>query len=313
MQATVTVTPGSTSTTGVELVYTSVCKNNGPQSAINASCVVTAPANAQTNCSAVSPVASLPSGESITCTTKLTPSDAGDYAVSAATSNDLYDTAPGNNTATKTVKVNTPAELNITKTLAQVNGAAVPDNYAAKIGDTLTYNLRVTNAGGTASTMELTETVPEGTKFVGGGASNPDQGWSLAPNACDAAASTCTQSVTVPAQNAGAPGDQSVQFTVEVLAPATSSGKIINTVISDVPAACAAGGCTAETVNAVADMQAQITTIPSGAVVVGQSMTISGQCVNNGPVDAINASCVMTVNNAVKALLQRAAPTLIWR
>ncbi|WP_256460978.1 DUF11 domain-containing protein [Comamonas sp. B21-038] len=297
MQATVAVTPGPTSTTGVELVYTSVCKNQGPQSALNASCIVTAPANAVTTCAPVSPAATLESGESITCTTKFTPSDAGDYAVSVATSNTLYDPAAGNNTATKTVKVNTPAELNIAKTLAQVNGAAVPDNYAAKIGDTLTYHLRVTNAGGTASTLELTETVPEGTRFVGGAAANPDQGWSLAPHACDAAASTCTQSVTVPAQSAGAPGEQTVQFTVEVLAPATSSGKIINTVTSDVPAACAAGGCTAETANAVADMQAQITTIPSGAVVVGDSVTITGQCTNNGPVEAVNASCVMTVNN----------------
>ncbi len=297
MQATVAVTPGPTSTTGVELVYTSVCKNQGPQSALNASCIVTAPANAVTTCAPVSPVATLESGESITCTTKFTPSDAGDYAVSVATSNTLYDPAAGNNTATKTVKVNTPAELNIAKTLAQVNGAAVPDNYAVKIGDTLTYHLRVTNAGGTASTLELTETVPEGTRFVGGAAANPDQGWSLAPHACDAAASTCTQSVTVPAQSAGAPGEQTVQFTVEVLAPATSSGKIINTVTSDVPAACAAGGCTAETANAVADMQAQITTIPSGAVVVGDSVTITGQCTNNGPVEAVNASCVMTVNN----------------
>ncbi|MGE8448863.1 MAG: hypothetical protein ACN6O1_21855, partial [Comamonas sp.] len=97
--------------------------------------------------------------------------------------------------------------------------------------------------------------------------------------------------------SAGVPGEQTVQFTVEVLAPATSSGKIINTVTSDVPAACAAGGCTAETANAVADMQAQITTIPSGAVVVGDSVTITGQCTNNGPVEALNASCVMTVNN----------------
>ncbi|WP_429952027.1 prealbumin-like fold domain-containing protein [Comamonas sediminis] len=297
MQATVAVTPGPTSTTGVELVYTSVCKNQGPQSALNASCIVTAPANAVTTCAPVSPVATLESGESITCTTKFTPSDAGDYAVSVATSNTLYDPAAGNNTATKTVKVNTPAELNIAKTLAQVNGAAVPDNYAAKIGDTLTYHLRVTNAGGTASTLELTETVPEGTRFVGGAAANPDQGWSLAPHACDAAASTCMQSVTVPAQSAGVPGEQTVQFTVEVLAPANSSGKIINTVTSDVPAACAAGGCTAETANAVADMQAQITTIPSGAVVVGDSVTITGQCTNNGPVEALNASCVMTVNN----------------
>ena len=298
MQATVTVTPGMTSTTGVELIYTSICKNNGPQTALNAACVVTAPASAVTTCTPTTPAATLASGDSITCTTKLTPSAASDYAVSVSTSNDLYDGAPGNNTATRTVKVNTPAELNIAKTLAQVNGAAVPANYAAKIGDTLTYHLRVTNAGGTASTMELTETVPEGTKFVGGGASNPDQGWSPAPQACDAAASTCTQSLTVPAQSAeGVAGEETVAFTVEVLAPATSSGKIINTVTSDVPAACAAGGCTAETANAVADMQAQITTIPSGAVVVGQSITITGQCTNNGPVEALNASCVMTVNN----------------
>uniref|UniRef100_UPI0003956CC9 DUF11 domain-containing protein n=1 Tax=Comamonas sp. B-9 TaxID=1055192 RepID=UPI0003956CC9 len=297
MQATVTVTPGTTSTTGVELIYTSICKNNGPQTALNAACLVTAPAGVQTICAPTTPAATLASGDSITCTTKITPSAAGDYAVSVATSNDLYDGAPGNNTATRTVKVNTPAELNIAKTLAQVNGAAVPANYAAKIGDTLTYQLRVTNAGGTASTLVLTETVPEGTQFVGGIAPNESQGWSQAP-VCEAAGSTCEQSVTVPAQSAeGVAGEQTVQFTVEVLAPATSSGKIINTVTSDVPAACAAGGCMAETANAVADMQAQITTIPSGAVVVGQSVTISGQCTNNGPAEALNASCVMTVNN----------------
>ncbi|MEG2863478.1 MAG: hypothetical protein RR899_15030 [Comamonas sp.] len=302
MQATVTVTPGNTSTTGIELIYTSVCKNNGPQSAINASCVVTAPAGAVTTCTPTTPAATLASGSSITCTTKLTPSAAGDYAVSVATSNTLYDAAMGNNTATTTVKVNTPADLRIVKSLAQVNGAAVPANYAAKIGDTLTYNLLVTNAGGTASTTVLTETVPEGTRFVGS-AADPSQGWSAAPLACDAAASTCTQSVVVPAQSAeGVAGEQTVQFSVEVLAPATTNGKISNTVGSDMPAACAAGTCAVETANAVADMQAQITTIPAGAVVVGQSVTITGVCTNNGPVDAVNASCEMIVNNGASTV-----------
>ncbi|MEG0112461.1 MAG: hypothetical protein RR749_08730, partial [Comamonas sp.] len=202
MQASVTVSPGNTSTTGVELTYTSICKNNGPQSAINASCAVTAPAGAVTTCTPTTPAATLASGSSITCTTKLTPSATGDYAVSVATSNTLYDAATGNNSATTTVKVNTPAALRIVKSLAQVNGAAVPANYAAKIGDTLTYNLVVTNSGGTSGTTVLTETVPAGSKFVGGGSSNPTQGWSPAPQACEAAASTCTQSVSVPAQSA---------------------------------------------------------------------------------------------------------------
>ena len=47
----------------------------------------------------------------------------------------------------------------------------------------------------------------------------------------------------------------------------------------------------------LADMQAQITNIPASAVVVGQSVTITGVCTNKGPVDAVNASCEMTVNN----------------
>ena len=145
-----------------------------------------------TTCTPTSPAATLASGSSITCITKLTPSVVGDYAVSVATSNTLYDPATGNNSATTTVKVNTPAALRIVKSLAQVNGAAVPNNYAAKIGDTLTYAMLVTNTGGTAGTTVLTETVPEGTKFVGV-SSNPSQGWSQAPQACAVAASTCTQ------------------------------------------------------------------------------------------------------------------------
>ncbi|GAB2832719.1 hypothetical protein GCM10027276_38790 [Comamonas piscis] len=299
MQASVTVTPGTTSTTGIELTYTAICKNNGPQAALNASCVVTAPAGASTAiCTPSSPAASLASGDSISCVTKLTPSTAGDYAVSVASSNNLYDAAAGNNSASTTVKVNTPAALNIVKSLAQVNGAAVPANYAAKIGDKLTYAMLVTNAGGTSGTTVLTETVPEGTQFVGGVAPNESQGWSLTPQACLAAASICTQSVTVPAQSAeGVAGEQTVQFTVEVLAPATSNGKITNTVASDIPAACASGTCSEETANAVADMQAQITSIPASAVVVGQSVTITGVCTNNGPTNAVNASCAMTVNN----------------
>ena len=173
MQASVTVTPGTTSTTGVELTYTAICKNNGPQAALNASCVVTAPAGASAAiCTPASPAATLASGDSITCVTKLTPSTAGDYAVSVATSNDLYDAAPANNTANTSVKVNTPAALNIVKSLALVNDAAVPADYVAKIGDKLTYAMLVTNAGGTSGTTILTETVPEGTQFVGGIAPN---------------------------------------------------------------------------------------------------------------------------------------------
>ncbi|QMV75183.1 DUF11 domain-containing protein [Comamonas piscis] len=297
MQATVTVTPGTTSTTGIELTYTAICKNNGPQAALNASCVVTAPANAVTTCTPTSPAATLASGSSITCTTKLTPSTAGDYAVSVATSNNLYDRDTANNTATTTVKVNTPAALNIVKSLVQVNGAAVPASYATKIGDKLTYAMLVTNTGGTAGTTVLTETVPEGTKFVGGNAPDLTQGWSEVPQKCDAAGTSCEQSVNVPAQTAEGPGEKTVEFTVEVIAPATSNGKITNTVASDIAAACAGNACSVETDNAVADMQAQITSIPAGAVVVGDSVTITGVCTNNGPANAVNASCEMTVNN----------------
>ncbi|WP_043338336.1 DUF11 domain-containing protein, partial [Comamonas sp. B-9] len=184
-----------------------------------------------------------------------------------------------------------------------VNGAAVPANYAAKIGDTLTYAMVITNTGGTAGTTVLTETVPEGTQFVGGSAPDVTQGWSQTTQGCGVAASTCTQSLTVPAQSAeGVAGEQTVRFTVEVLAPATSNGKITNTVSSDIAAACASGTCSAETANAIADMQAQITNIPASAVVVGQSVTITGLCTNNGPVSAVGASCQMAVQNGAASV-----------
>ena len=92
-------------------------------------------------------------------------------------------------------------------------------------------------------------------------------------------------------------GAQTVQFTVEVITPATANGKITNTVLSDVATACAGTNCNVETANAVADMQAQITSIPATAVVVGQSVTITGTCTNNGPANAASASCAMVVSN----------------
>ena len=303
MQAVVTgVTTGET---GTPIVLTSTCKNNWLQVATNASCTVTGSATtvpgAVTTCTPASPQASLIKDASIVCTTTFTPTAAGTYTVTAVTGADQYDPNTGNNSQTHSVTVNTPAALAVVKTLIAVNGAAVPANYAAQIGDKLTYDIAVSNTGGTAGSTMLTETVPAGTSYIGA-ASAPGEGWSTAPAAdvCDAAASSCKQSVSVAAQVGSTVTTEHVKFTVQVQAPMTSAA-ISNTVASDAAGSCTASSCTAEVNSAVVDMTAVITQMPSAPLVIGSPVQITGVCTNKGPVVAVNASCDMTVNTVLKA------------
>ena len=130
------------------------------------------------------------------------------------------------NTATSSVgtcsascSVTTPivAELSTTKTLLTVNGAA--PGASVKAGDVLVYQLAVVNSGGTAGSTTLGEAVPLNTAYSG----VAGEGWG---GTCAAAASTCTQAVTVPATTT-----INKTFTVTVAA-GVSGTSIINTATS---------------------------------------------------------------------------------
>src|ERR671934_13666 len=74
------------------------------------------------------------------------------------------DPTPGNNSATETTKVNTSADLSVTKSDS-------PDPVLA--GNNITYTLTVNNAGPSDATgVSLSDPIPAGTSFVsatGGG------------------------------------------------------------------------------------------------------------------------------------------------
>ena len=87
-------------TPGAPMSVTSVCVNNGPSVAQNASCVVTgAPAGAVTTCTSASPVASLAVGAMISCTTTFTPANATTITLTTTAASNTPDSNPANNVA----------------------------------------------------------------------------------------------------------------------------------------------------------------------------------------------------------------------
>jgi uncharacterized repeat protein (TIGR01451 family) len=122
-----------------------------------------------------------------------------------------------------------PATITTTKKLALINGVTAIAGATVKAGDILTYDIVSTNASGTAGATTLTEKVPLNSTY-----SLTTEGWSAT---CAAAASTCTQLVSVA-------GNSSVikAFTVKVDAslPVTATS-IANVVTSSADSLCV--GC----------------------------------------------------------------------
>jgi uncharacterized repeat protein (TIGR01451 family) len=115
----------------------------------------------------------------------------------------------GNSTVTNP----TPADLTTTKTLASVNGNPAPGQTMLP-GEVLTYDITVTNHGGTPATPTLTDRVPANTTYTG-----PEtEGWGPSCVALPAspAGTPCTQVVAVPAATAAGLGKATVHFTVKV-------------------------------------------------------------------------------------------------
>ncbi|MBB5019097.1 putative repeat protein (TIGR01451 family) [Chitinivorax tropicus] len=121
----------------------------------------------------------------------------------------------------------------VTKALGSVNGNPVPANYQIKPGDTLTYQINVTETTGQgAVSTVLTETTPAGSRYIG-----TQEGWS---GGCAASGGSCTQQVTAPA------GQTLVKtFTVQVPNPLNAVQTQLTNVVTTSAGTCAS--CTVTT------------------------------------------------------------------
>ena len=122
--------------------------------------------------------------------------------------------------------ISVPAKLTLTKTLAAVNGGAVPTGYQVKSGDVLRYEIAVSNTGGQSGTTTLTDVVPANTSYTGAA-----EGWSCTSGA--SAGSSCTQSVTIAKSET-----IKTSFTVTVGALTDGVTTITNTVVGSGGAKC---------------------------------------------------------------------------
>jgi uncharacterized repeat protein (TIGR01451 family) len=130
----------------------------------------------------------------------------------------------------------TPAELTTTKTLSLVNGNPAAQGQTVLSGEVLTYDITVTNHGGSPATPTLTDHVPANTTYTG----PATEGWgpSCVATPPAPAGTPCTQVVTVPAATAAGPGSASVRFTVKVENPLTSSTTSITNVVTSSEGTC---------------------------------------------------------------------------
>ena len=284
VQAVITEMPAAPLVIGQPITIVGVCTNNGPVPAVGASCSMVIntvlKASMPATCDASR---TLPVGDSLSCSLSFTPAQAMSITATVTAAADSYETNLANNVDTRAVDANTPSTLIVAKTLSEVNGAAVPVGYLVKPGDILGYQLQVTNTGGTAGSMTLTETVPVGSTYVGLG-NGDGEGWSTSP-ACVAAGSNCAQQVSVPAG-----GVVSVRFSVKV-ADMLTAADITNTVTSSEAGACGAG-CTVATPTRQADVA--VVTPPSLSFTLGEEVKVVSSCTNQGPADTINAACVVS-------------------
>jgi uncharacterized repeat protein (TIGR01451 family) len=162
---------------GQEVTYTLTVRNGGPEAATGVTVRDTLPSpatsvsssqgscsgNGTTNVSCS--LGTIASGGSATVTIKIRPTQPGSIVDMATVSGNETDPNPSNNTATQTTQVNAAADLAVSQTDS-------PD--PARVGQTLTYTVRVTNNGPQDATgVTLNDTLP---KNAGYGSSSASQG-----------------------------------------------------------------------------------------------------------------------------------------
>jgi uncharacterized repeat protein (TIGR01451 family) len=117
------------------------------------------------------------------------------------------------------VTINTPSSINQTKSVD-----AGADNLA-QAGETLTYTISVTNSGGTATSVNITDSIPANTTYVTGSASN---------GGTFAAGTVTWTAVNIPANNVATPVTVTFQVTVNTPLPANTT-QISNVAAVDDP------------------------------------------------------------------------------
>ena len=208
------------------------------------------------------------------------------WLVASATVGSYLNTIPAGNVrsaegasnttpATATLEVRAPADIDTAKTLLSINGQTPQPNQRLRAGDKLDYQITVTNAGGTAGSTKLTETVPHGAKYIG-----VNEGWTAT---CSTEASTCEQTVSIPAK-----GSTVVHFTMEVVRPVLKS-TIVNTVASDTGDC---DNCSYSSPVVSADMAATGATVQN--VKVGEDVSVVTTCTNLGTDYGVNATCTVS-------------------
>ncbi|MGH8086129.1 MAG: OmpA family protein [Lysobacter sp.] len=160
----------------------------------------------------------------------------------AAIAHGAYNPAAGNQTtepvpqsggsdgASCALPVLAPADLAVTKTLAEVNGAPYAAGSAIAPGDTLAYNIRISNSGGIVRTMwagDVVETLPQNTTPVAAG------------NDFACAGTSCPNTTV---GNAVAGGNLDMRFLVQVDSPLPVGTSSIDNAVEVATVDCAATG-----------------------------------------------------------------------
>ena len=283
LAVTATATP-IVAVAGDTVTYTITATNNGPQNAAAVTLSDSVPANttfasitAAAGWSCTTP--SVGSAGTIVCTTPAlnsgaaatflvmvkvaTGAPAGIITNTATVSNSVTDPNPANNSASATTSVVQAAQLTIEK--------RGPATIAA--GETISYGLTVTNAGGAAaSSVSMRDPLPANTSFVSTAQNSGPAFTCTSP----AAGSTGTISCSIASLAAGA----SATFTVVVRVDANASGTISNT-------GTVAGG-NSSTVNTTVMQATDVVITKTGDTFGAQGGVVNYtiQITNNGPVDA---------------------------
>jgi|GEM_PF-641991 len=330
MQASAPTT--ATGTIGTPTTVTTTCTNAGPDSAVNATCMVTgAPPGATTICTPAVPVTNLAVSGVITCATTFTPTSAAPVTLVTTAVSDTPDPNAANNTATTVVSAG-----QITPT---------PDSATTPYGTSVTVNVTL-NDTATGSTINPASVVP--TQPAHGAVSCDALGnCTYTPNAgftgvdtytytvCDNFSPPRCGSTTVTiavgpkanndtlstAENTPANGNASSNdtyppgstFTVTgnpshgtvtmnpdgsyTYTPAngySGTDSFTYTVCEAAPyqALCSTATVAITVASSITDLQAN--GAPTQTVPVNTPVTVVTRCVNNGPLAAVNATCTVT-------------------
>lgn len=161
---------------GQELTYALMVANAGPHAATSVVLTDSLPAGAtfvsvtasQGTCTGTSTVTcsvgTIGNGGGATVTIKVRPASAGTLTNQATVTADEIDPNPGNNAATAMTTVNPAADLSVAQTDS-------PD--PARVGQNLSYTIRVGNSGSAATGVTLTDNLPRNAGF---GSASSSQG-----------------------------------------------------------------------------------------------------------------------------------------